>query len=108
MIFFFSKRKPRQFNYTPRHFDPEKEARDARRREILGAEAAAGYEDKKSDYKPGQYVRGVRMDRYRNNHGDKKRVPMVRVIIMLALLGLLAYFLLSSDFAFLDRLFPAQ
>ena len=38
-------RKPRQFEYKPRHFDPEQEAREARKREVLGADYQKAYEN---------------------------------------------------------------
>ena len=38
-------RKPRQFEYKPRYFDPEQEAREARKREVLGADYQKAYEN---------------------------------------------------------------
>lgn len=49
---FFSQRKPRQFAYRPLYYDRDKEARDRRRDEILGAKPVEG------DYVPGSILRG--------------------------------------------------
>lgn len=48
-------RRSRQFEYKPRYFDPEKEARDARRRELNGAQSEERDPDK--EYRPGEYIR---------------------------------------------------
>lgn len=36
MALFFSQRKPRGFNYTPRYYDPEREEREERKKIVLG------------------------------------------------------------------------
>ena len=49
------KRHPNKFNYTPRYYDPEKEAREQRRAELRGERAGDG------EYEPGSIsVRSVR------------------------------------------------
>lgn len=53
-ILFFHQRKPRQFSYKPRHFDPEKEAREQRRKELCGADAE---QVDNAPYVPGQYIK---------------------------------------------------
>lgn len=58
-------RKPRQFEYKPRHWDPEAEEREARRRMILGDDYAEGA------YKPGMYIRERRMLRMQEQ--DRER-----------------------------------
>ena len=51
-------RKPRQFEYKPRHFDPEQEAREARKREVLGADYQKAYENcDEQEHKPGETIR---------------------------------------------------
>ena len=50
--------KPRQFSYKPRFYDPEKEAREKRREELLGVRPAEGEE-----YVPGELLRRRRMQR---------------------------------------------
>lgn len=55
-IFRPPKLKPRQFNYIPRYYDPVKEERDRRRRELHGTSS----ETDKEDYTPGKYIRTQR------------------------------------------------
>ena len=52
-IFRPHKTKPRQFNYTPRFYDPVKEAFDQRRRELHGTSS----ETDDLPYSPGDYLR---------------------------------------------------
>ncbi len=48
-------RSARQFEYKPRYFDPEKAARDERRKQLHGEESDEV--DPSKVYRPGQYVR---------------------------------------------------
>ena len=50
------KRHANKFNYIPRFFDPEKEAREQRRAELRGERT----EDADRPYAPGQYIRTQR------------------------------------------------
>ena len=50
------KRHANKFNYIPRYYDPEKEAREQRRAELRGERA----EDGDREYRPGQYIRTQR------------------------------------------------
>lgn len=50
------KKRANSFNYIPRYYDPEKERREQRRRELRGESA----EDAGKEYQPGQYLRTVR------------------------------------------------
>lgn len=50
------KKHANKFNYIPRYYDPEKEAREQRRAELHGERA----EDAGREYKPGQYIRTQR------------------------------------------------
>ena len=52
MARFFYTPKPRQFDYRPRYYDPEKEAREKRREELLGARPAT-----EGEYVPGDMLR---------------------------------------------------
>ena len=47
------KRHANKFNYIPRYYDPEKEAREQRRAELRGERA----EDGDGEYRPAQYIR---------------------------------------------------
>ncbi len=53
------KRKANEFKYTPRYFDPDKERRDRRRRELCGE----GVADTDKEYEVGQYIRTQRAAR---------------------------------------------
>lgn len=88
-------RKPRQFEYRPRYYDPEKEAREKRRNEILGPRDE-DMRDEKGEYVPGKYIknnmmvrRGIGLQRKQSRTGP------LRLVIVLALLGLAAWWLLS-------------
>ncbi len=50
------KKHANKFNYVPRYYDPEKEAREERRAELRGERA----EDAGREYRPGQYIRTQR------------------------------------------------
>ncbi len=50
------RRKPRSFNYKPVYFDPAKEARQERRRELFG-EQAFDEQAKSEGYQAGSYIR---------------------------------------------------
>ena len=50
------KRHANKFNYIPRYYDPEKEAREQRRAELLGKRS----EDEEREYRPGQLIRTQR------------------------------------------------
>ncbi|MFI3318194.1 MAG: hypothetical protein SNH88_03300 [Rikenellaceae bacterium] len=73
------KTRANKFNYTPRYYDPEKEAREKRREEMLGHRSDSTAEE----YTPGQYIRrksAARHERLRSNSNSGR----VRVWIMLA------------------------
>ncbi len=50
------KKHANKFNYIPRYYDPEKEAREQRRAELRGERA----EDAGKEYRPGQLIRTQR------------------------------------------------
>lgn len=55
-IFRPHKSKPRQFNYYPRYYDPVKEERNLRRKQLHGTSSETDNEE----YTPGKYVRTQR------------------------------------------------
>ena len=89
-MIFFSQRKPKAFDYKPRYYDPEKERRELRRRELCGPDTYRPNDE----YKPGMYLREQIHDR-RCNRTDRgrevKRNSMLRLAVILALLVLVAY-----------------
>lgn len=62
------KKHANKFNYIPRYYDPEKEAREQRRAELHGERA----EDAGREYKPGQYIRTQREARAARRAGEDK------------------------------------
>lgn len=84
MARFFYTPKPRQFDYKPRYYDPEKEAREQRRRELLGDRAAEGEE-----YVPGALLRQRRMQRMMDSESRRRRKRPVSVLFLILLLALL-------------------
>lgn len=93
----FRTQKPRQFEYMPRHYDPERERREERRKELRGSHAQPLPE---SEYKPGEYVRrsamGRRgMDRSMSTRHNPKR-PL-RLVIILVMLIVITWALINSN-----------
>ena len=63
------KKHANKFNYIPRYYDPEKEAREQRRAELRGERA----EDAGREYTPGQYIRTQRDARAARHAGEQGR-----------------------------------
>ena len=73
------KRHPNKFNYIPRYYDPEKEAREQRRAELRGERA----EDADREYQPGQYIRTQReaRDARRSNEEERGRIRVLKMAV---------------------------
>ncbi|MFI3248357.1 MAG: hypothetical protein R3Y39_04435 [Rikenellaceae bacterium] len=87
------KRRANQFKYTPRYYDPTKEAREERREELFGRRSDDSGE---GSYQPGQYIRRQRDARSARmkNKGKNSSMRMwmsVVVIIIIAYMGSLLY-----------------
>ena len=85
-IFRPHKTKPRQFNYIPRYYDPVKEERNLRRKQLHGTSTESDNEE----YVPGKYVRTQREAREvsrgdRSSEGMSKIRGLVVVTIVIAL-----------------------
>lgn len=78
--------KPRQFNYIPRHYDPVKEEREQRRRELHGTSS----EDDMEEYVPGKYIRTQReaRDAARENESNSSSTKIRNMAIMAVMLGI--------------------
>lgn len=63
------KRHANRFNYTPRYFDPAKEAREERRAELCGTRSG----DDGQEYRPGQYLRTQREARASRRAAEQER-----------------------------------
>ncbi len=77
------RRKPRQFNYTPRYWDPEKEEREKR----LNPEKEAN-----RPYVPGSHIRDSRLNRLYGRDKNKKSGSSPFVLRAAIALLLLAFF----------------
>lgn len=85
-IFRPHKTKPRQFNYIPRYYDPVKEERNLRRKQLHGTSSESDNEE----YVPGRYVRTQREAREatrgeRGSEGLSKIRGLVVVTVVIAL-----------------------
>ena len=85
-IFRPHKTKPRQFNYIPRYYDPVKEERNLRRKQLHGTSAESDGEE----YVPGKYVRTQREAREASraelhSEGMSKIRGLVIVTVVIAL-----------------------
>jgi hypothetical protein len=94
------KSKPRQFNYIPRHFDPVKEERELRRKELHGTSTEDDYEE----YVPGKYIRTQReaRDIARENEANSSTISKMRnMLIIGAVIVVFALFIVPRfiDFA---------
>ena len=63
------KKHANKFNYIPRYYDPEKEAREQRRAELRGERAG----DEAHEYVPGQFIRTQREARAAHRAGEEER-----------------------------------
>ena len=91
------KTKPRQFNYIPRHYDPVKEERDRRRRELHGTST----EDDEA-YTPGKYIRTQREARdasrgERTGYEGLGRIAVIGVAMVLAMLFFIPRFMRFAE-----------
>jgi len=89
---FFKLPKHKKFNYQPLYYDPEKEERAERKREIeieLGVKREEG-----GNYKP-TIRRGSMRNYYRKNN-KVRRQSNVRLVIIFVVLVLLAYLILYA------------
>ena len=85
------KKHANKFNYIPRYYDPEKEAREQRRAELHGERA----EDADREYRPGQYIRTQREARAARRAGteDQGRIRVFKIAAAAVLLLLFIYLL---------------
>lgn len=85
------KRHANKFNYIPRYYDPEKEAREQRRAELRGERA----EDGEREYKPGQFIRTQREARAarRADEDDRGRMRVMKMAAAAVLVLLFIYLL---------------
>lgn len=86
MARFFYTPKPKQFGYKPRYYDPDQEARDKRREELLGVRPSDGEE-----YVPGDMLRTRQMRRkIATEEVSRRKKRSGRTIMLIAFLLMLA------------------
>lgn len=83
------KKRPTPFNYIPRYYDPETEARDERRAELHGRRAA----DDGQEYTPGQFIRTRAQARADHLRAQRSK-GMGRIWIMMLLGAAVVLFML--------------
>jgi hypothetical protein len=86
---FFKIPRHRQFNYQPLYYNPEKEERDKRVREI---EREMGIAKEGKEYKP--TIRRGSMKSYFKANKRAERNSNLRLVLIIVFLLFLAYFLL--------------
>ena len=80
------KKHANKFNYIPRYYDPEKEAREQRRAELRGERS-----DDNSEYRPGKYIRTQREAREARRAGEAGNGHM-RLLKMAVIAALIIVF----------------
>lgn len=98
------KRHANSFNYSPRYYDPEKEAREQRRAELRGERL-----EDDGEYTPGKYIRAKREARNlkreqgsRRTNSDKSMKMWVMVVALMFLAALI-YILVPSLGAIFEK-----
>ena len=89
------KKHANKFRYIPRYYDPEKERREQRRRELHGTSS----ELDNAEYQPGQYIRTPREARRAAQTGRQKREGGSFMLWLLLSVLLLAAFALYPRIA---------
>lgn len=98
------KRHANSFNYTPRYYDPEKEAREQRRAELRGERL-----EDDGEYTPGKYIRAKReardlkREQEAKKAGSDKKMKMWTMVVALMLLAALIYVLVPSLGAIFEK-----
>lgn len=101
-IFRPHKTKPRQFNYTPRYYDPRKEAMEQRRRELHGT--SSDMDD--LPYTPGDYLRTQREARSEARAANERLASgrMLRNALLVILVGMGIMYVFPRVTAILERI----
>ncbi len=76
----FGENEHRVFNYKPRYYNPEEEARKKKFGKVDGSE-----DKKKEDYAPGSYVRGA----FRDGHYSEEKSHATKAQNIIGIVGLL-------------------
>ncbi len=105
---FFNQRKPRGFNYIPRYYDPEAEAREERKKIVLGdryrtpaqrerdAALAAGKDVPDENYVPGAFLRehiSARRGAHASDVMRKRRRKAQSIPVLIVILAAIVFFI---------------
>ncbi len=95
-ISFFKVPQHRVFNYQPRYYDPEKERREQRRKEL----GLADDDEANAEYSVGSLIRGGAMrsrhDHFSQKMQSQKRRSQFTLILLIAGLSVVAYYLIRD------------
>ena len=84
------KKHANKFRYIPRYYDPEKERREQRRKELHGTSS----QDDGQEYQPGQYIRTQReARRVAQSNKDERKMPSMAIMMLLAVAVIIIYML---------------
>ena len=85
------KKHANKFRYIPRYYDPEKERREQRRRELHGTST----ELDNAEYQPGQYIRTQREARRaaQSRNGGERKMPSMLFLMLVAVVVVALYML---------------
>lgn len=88
-----------RFRYIPRYYDPEKERREQRRRELCGTSS-----EDDGEYTPGQYIRTQREARKvaKSSNAGGKKMPRAALFILLVTAVLVVTMLLPQIVALMS------
>lgn len=98
----FKTQKPRSFKYKPLYYDPDQEAREERRREVLAkrgrfTDDENGEKAKASgEYSPGQLIENKRQTRIANSMDRSRGGNRLKIFTLLVVVLLLGYWILTN------------
>ena len=84
---FFKQYRPRGFNFVPRYYDPDKEAREERERRI---KHELGILDEGEEYVP-RIQRGSMRNYFKQKDRKVQRYTTIRLIVIVLILILVSY-----------------
>ncbi|MFR9619740.1 MAG: hypothetical protein SNH63_00820 [Rikenellaceae bacterium] len=100
------KKHAKRFNYTPRYYDPVKEALEQRRSELYGHRRSDASTTESGEYVPGDYIRNKRAARTlgRGDKGTTKRKSLIISIIFMSMVLIVGWMMSQR---FVDLFFMA-
>lgn len=92
------------FDYKPRFYDPDKEDRDERRKELRKIRGKAQVDSTEDGYKPGITIKGSFRPKMPRK-AYRSRNSTIRLFVIMAVLFFMAYILLVVDLTPLIKFF---